>query len=359
MKILKYLLCAVATIFTTCNAHPLFDNYLTQYNKNYTSPEYEIRRDIFIKNYVLVENNKNDDKSTFTLELNEHADKTWEEFSYGKLGYKKLSPSPTLREVYTLELDKVMDHMRKLNMDYSTQLATLFTSLKWHNRGKIHLAMNNLNTTIDWVEKGAVTPVSNQGQCGSCFSFSSVEAIEGINFLTTGKLLQLSEQQVLDCSRSYGNEGCMGGEMPLVFDYVRDHGICTAESYPYKAVVGDCKKCDTVVKIKGGSLVPSKNEMQLKYVVSRQPVSIAIEADKRLFQLYKSGVLNGDCGDNLDHGVLVVGYGERDGVPYWKVKNSWGEQWGEQGYVLLYRNDSNVGGSGMCGLALQPSYPNM
>ena len=115
--------------------------------------------------------------------------------------------------------------------------------------------------------------------------------------------------------------------------------------------------CKSAVTLKSCFDVPQNNEMMLKEAVSQQPVSVAIEADTRVFQMYTSGVITGDaCGTNLDHGVLVVGYGNEDGVDYWLVKNSWGSSWGSEGYVKIERSDS-TSSPGACGIAIQPSYP--
>ena len=221
------------------------------------------------------------------------------------------------------------------------------------------LTMNNLPESVDWVKGGAVTPVKNQGQCGSCWSFSATGAIEGANAITNGKLASLSEQELVDCSKRYGNMGCNGGLMDNAFHYVIDNGLCSESDYPYTASDDTCVStdCTPIVKISDCADVIVNNELALKEAVSKQPVSVAIEADTKTFQLYSSGVLTSDsCGTNLDHGVLVVGYGTEDDTPYWLVKNSWGDTWGEDGYIKIGRSDSESS-KGICGIAMQPSYP--
>nr|ACO10357.1 Cathepsin L precursor [Caligus rogercresseyi] len=217
-----------------------------------------------------------------------------------------------------------------------------------------------LPTHVDWREDGAVTPVKNQGQCGSCWAFSSTGSLEGQTFRKTGKLIPLSEQNLVDCSRKYGNNGCEGGLMDFAFTYIRDNkGIDTEGSYPYEGVGGRChydpsKKGSSdigFVDVKKGS-----EEELLKAVASVGPVSVAIDASHMSFQFYSHGVyFESKCSpENLDHGVLVVGYGtdENSGEDYWLVKNSWSENWGDQGYIKMARNKKN-----MCGIASSASYP--
>merc|ERR1712070_1340603 len=205
------------------------------------------------------------------------------------------------------------------------------------------------------VSKGAVTPVKNQQQCGSCWAFSTTGSMEGAYQIASGKLESLSEEDLVQCDHN-GDQGCSGGLMDNAFTWVSENGICSESSYPYTSGsgrTGTCQKgCSPVVTITGHTDVPAMDEDALKAAVSKHPVSVAIEADKSAFQLYRSGVLDSSsCGTNLDHGVLVVGYGTLDGKDYWKVKNSWGGSWGLDGYVLMAE------GKNMCGIAQQPSYP--
>ncbi|CAH2015336.1 unnamed protein product [Acanthoscelides obtectus] len=209
-------------------------------------------------------------------------------------------------------------------------------------------------TAIDWRKKGAVTAVKNQGQCGSCWAFSAVGSIEGHLFLKNKTLIDLSAQELVDCATGkYENLGCKGGLMDDAFKYVEDYGIQSEESYPYEAIDSECKRKGYAVKIK--SFVDLKDEKEVTAAVSSKgPVSAAIDASTMPF--YSHGIVDkrSRCSSllkDLDHGVLIVGYGSEDGVDYWIVKNSWGADWGEHGYVRIKRNVN------ACGIALYNSYP--
>ncbi len=219
-----------------------------------------------------------------------------------------------------------------------------------------------LPASVDWRTMGAVTDVKDQGQCGSCWSFSASGAMEGAWFVSTGNLVSISEQELVDCAGiRYGSSGCNGGQMDGAFKFAIDNGICTESSYPYTSGStqsgGACNKCTPVVKIEECFDVKSNDQLALKEAVSKQPVAIAIEADTRYFQSYASGVLTAaTCGTSLDHGVLIVGYGtETNGQMYWLVKNSWGTTWGDQGYVKIARTESKSD-AGICGISMEASF---
>jgi len=212
---------------------------------------------------------------------------------------------------------------------------------------------------VNWNNKGAVTPVKNQGQCGSCWSFSATGSMEGEKFIKQGSLTSLSEQNLIDCSTSQGNQGCNGGLMDSAFKYViAKHGIDTEASYRYTATGPNaCKYSaanigDTISSYKD---VTRGSESALQSAVDVQPVSVAIDAGHNSFQLYKSGVYyeSACSATQLDHGVLAVGYGtDNSGTAYWLVKNSWGTGWGMSGFIQMSKGRNNN-----CGIATMASTP--
>ncbi|XP_031125274.1 vignain-like [Ipomoea triloba] len=224
--------------------------------------------------------------------------------------------------------------------------------------GFMYEKAENLPTSIDWRTNGAVTPIKNQGKCGSCWAFSTVVGVEGINMIKTGQLLSLSEQELVDCEKD--NEGCNGGLMENAFEFIeKEGGITTEILYPYIAKDENCdssKMNAPVVMIDGHENVPENDEYALMKAVAHQPVSVAIDASGSDLQFYSEGVFTGDCGKELDHGVAIVGYGTTlDGTKYWTVKNSWGTGWGEKGYIRMQRGVEAE--EGLCGIAMEASYP--
>lgn len=300
------------------NFTQLFTAFLAQHNKTYDNTEFQNRLEIFRDNYIFIhEHNKVN--NSYVLSVNKFADLTHEE------------------------------RKSKLNFDLSSTTSC----------GTFSFTGKELPTEVDWRKKGIVTNVKDQGQCGSCWSFATAEAVESAWAIAGNPLVTLSEQQMMDCSRDYGNEGCSGGFMDPALDYVIDNGgLCAENSYPYKeADETSCRACVPVAKISDCQDIPASNQLALKEAVAQQPVIVAIQADRAVFRYYSKGVLDSaSCGTTLDHAVVVVGYGEENGKKYWLVRNSWGSDWGENGYVKIARSDSKTD-KGICGIASVPSIP--
>ncbi|XP_076278629.1 cathepsin L-like peptidase [Lasioglossum baleicum] len=213
--------------------------------------------------------------------------------------------------------------------------------------------------TVDWRDSGAVTPIKDQGHCGSCWAFSATGGLEGQHFRVKGSLISLSEQNLIDCSGKYGNDGCKGGMIDEAYQYVKDnHGIDLETTYPYEA---EDDKCRYNPKNKGASdigfvNIPENDEEKLKAAVATiGPISVAIDASHETFQFYSEGIYyEPECSSkDLDHAVLVVGYGtDGNDDDYWLVKNSWGTTWGDHGYIKMARNKENN-----CGIAANALYP--
>ncbi|CAE8604619.1 unnamed protein product [Polarella glacialis] len=306
-----------------------FEGFLGNFRRSYTSAEEKaLRFEIFAENFAFIEA-ENAKGHSYTLAVNEFTDLTPEEFASGHFGLKESAP------------------------DNKTQ--------GWGNLPHLGTDLFSgapLATSVDWVAKGAVTEPKNQGQCGSCWAFSTTGSLEGAWQIASGKLVSLSEQQLVDCSKD-GNMGCGGGGMDQAFEYLEKNQVCTEESYSYKAAAGTCSQSSCIVGIPKGSVkgfkdVPVQDTKALMEAVAQQPVSVAIEADQLAFQMYHKGVLTQACGSKLDHGVLIVGYGTENGVDYWKVKNSWGASWGEGGYIRIERG---LPKDGECGIKDGASYP--
>jgi len=326
---------------------PLFRSWAETHSKEYTTEEEMAERlKIWMSNHERIESHNNQSpKPKFTLGHNEYSDLTEDEFRQRfKLG--KYSGTA----------------------DAAKQNAQSSINNQAEVRTARHLAEDQLPLElpdyVNWIALGGVTPVKNQGACGSCWAFSTTGALEGAKFVKTGELVPLSEQNLLDCDHQ--DMGCSGGLMDNAFKFdEKSGGLCSEADYPYEAKQGSVCNPMNCTDVEGSIVstfydVPPGKEKSLLAAISMQPISVAIQADQFVFQFYKGGVLTDDaCGKaaQLDHGVLAVGYGSdlETNEPYFMIKNSWGPTWGEDGYIRLGRNSEND--FGMCGVLKMASYP--
>jgi len=290
-----------------------FFKYVSEYGRSYaTKAEFQFRSQVFKNTLAQIEEHNNDQEHGSKVGINFLSDWTAEE-------RKRLNG-------YVAPANKTQENV-----------AILPTA--------------DLPSEVDWTQKGAVTPVKNQGQCGSCWSFSTTGAVEGAMFVKTGNLQSYSEQQLVDCSGSFGNMGCNGGLMDNAFKYIEKNPLELESEYGYTAKQGKCQYDSS----KGEGKVANYKDVsqgswdQMQAAIAQQPVSVAIEADQMVFQGYTKGVITKGCGQQLDHGVLAVGYGTLDNQEYILVKNSWGASWGDKGYVRIAPQQ--------CVILMSASYP--
>lgn len=303
----------------------LFYEHMVKYDLDFADGKEFIQRiEAFAANLKVIEEHNSNDKKTFTMGLNQFSHLSNEE-------WKKV-------------------------MGFSTKPPSLRKNAKVHGEPTVKSP-----DSVDWVSAGAVTPVKNQGQCGSCWSFSTTGGLEGAYQIKTGTLTSFSEQILVSCDNL--DNACNGGWMDQAFEWTQSNGgIVTEDAYPYVSGTGQVPACDSSLESQtvSGSAPSSYTDVQqgsvsaLMDAVAQQPVSVAIQADQMSFQHYSSGVLTSGCGQQLDHGVLAVGYGTEDGTDFWKVKNSWGPTWGDNGYILIERSDANL-----CGILNAASYPTL
>ncbi|XP_073706412.1 pro-cathepsin H-like [Garra rufa] len=298
----------------------LFKSWMSQYNKKYELNEYYQRLQTFLDNNKKIERH-NAGNHKFSMGLNQFSDMTFAEFKKSYLLTEPQNCSAT--------------------------------------RGN-HVSSNGpYPDTIDWRTKGHyVTDVKNQGACGSCWTFSTTGCLESVTAIATGKLLQLAEQQLVDCAGAFDNHGCNGGLPSHAFEYIMyNKGLMTEQDYPYTAVQGNCRFKPELAAafVKDVVNITKYDELGMVDAVARlNPVSFAYEVTSD-FMHYRDGVYTStqchNTTDKVNHAVLAVGYAEQNGTPYWIVKNSWGTSWGINGYFYIER------GKNMCGLAACSSYP--
>ena len=308
-----------------CGTYPTFQQWSEANGRVYQPTERDYRESVYYANVAKIDAH-NEGNFSWTMDVNQFADLTADEF----------------------KAQVVSGSFRRGEQ----RNATVGVRGLWSRA--------DLPASVNWTAAGAVTPVKDQAQCGSCWAFSTTGSVESAWFLAKGTLPSVSEQQLVDCSTAEGNQGCNGGLMDYAFEYIiKNKGITTEAAYPYTATgPNTCVAAGKPVAatLSGYKDVPVNSETALETAIAQQPVSVAVEADQSVFQFYSGGVMDSACGTQLDHGVLAVGYGTLGGKEYYLVKNSWGASWGANGYILLGRG-AKFNPSGQCGLQMAASYP--
>ena len=251
---------------------------------------------------------------------------------------------------YNVALNKFSDLTKE-------EFKTKYTGLRFSNAARNEVTLKTINdppTSVDWRTKGIVNKVKDQGQCGSCWAFSAVAATEAAWAQAGNPLADFAEQQLVDCSAKQGNQGCNGGWMDQAFDYFKVAATELTSDYKYLARDQKCKADPTkyVAHLKSYVDVPTKQPTQLQTAAALSVIAVAVDAEA--FQDYDSGIITSECYDDLDHGVAIVGYGVSGKINFWIVRNSWGPDWGESGYVRVQNTGRND--TGMCGINSNPSY---
>ncbi|XP_028637209.1 cathepsin 7-like [Grammomys surdaster] len=301
-----------------------WEEWKRSFEKTYSQEEEKHRRALWEENVKMIKQHTVENGlwlNNFTVEMNEFCDMTGEEI-------RMMTDSSSL----TLSNGK---HIQKRNV--------------------------KIPKALDWRKEGYVTPVRSQGACGACWAFAVAGSIEGQLFKKTGKLLPLSVQNLVDCSRTFGTMGCKGGRIYNAFQYVKNNGGLEAEAtYPYEAKEGHCRYRPeySVVKVIRFLVVPRNEEALINALVTNGPIAVGIDAQHESFKKYTGGIYHEpNCKrDSPNHSMLLVGFGyegqESEGRKYWLVKNSHGEQWGEKGYMKIPRGQNNY-----CGIASYAMYP--
>jgi len=303
----------------------VWTTWKTHHKRTYALQEETLRMAIFTQNYQRIKqfNSENEDTQ---LALNKFADLTAEEFRAQHSSCAFSSPART-----------------------SSKTRTFISSEK------------ALPPYVDWREQGAVTPVKDQGKCGACWAFSTTGAIEGLYYTINQELVSFSEQQIIDCDPGPNDQGCYGGWPQHGIEYASDHGLETEDDYPYVGKAGTCKFDSNKAKyaVDVYSTVQQNSSIALKEAVTVSPVSVLIEADEKIFQFYKSGVVYSRCGSLVNHAALVVGYKRIGLLEAFIVKNSWGSDWGDEGYIYISTDGRVNDGLGVCGILYSPILASM
>jgi len=345
---LCYLTCvcsipSIKNLYVEDILHNDFINWKSNFNKYYYDKEHNERFVIFKNNIDFInKHNKlyENGVESFYMNINQFTDMSNLEFSYKMNGYKEYLKNTTLKNYYGINIGNKCTHYN----------------------------ITDIPDSIDWRQQNAVTEIKNQGQCGSCWSFSTTGALEGAWKVAGNGIISLSEEELVQCDKKHDN-GCNGGIMENAYEWViKNGGITTEKNYPYTSGNGINGKCNYnksmhhVVTITDYCELNHNDEKDLEKALVQQPIAVGIEADKKSFQFYSGGIFPAiKCGSKLDHGVLAFGYGidNKKNMKYWIVKNSWGESWGDNGYIKLEKDPSKKHHKKIstCGIAKAASYP--
>ncbi|KAF7233891.1 hypothetical protein EG68_12565 [Paragonimus skrjabini miyazakii] len=297
---------AVSTVRVPDNARELYEQFKRDYGKRYTNDDDEKRFAIFKDNLVRAQNYQLQEQGTA---------------KYGVTQFSDLTPEEFAAKFLSSRMDGQVERVQLNNLKSAPE-------------------------SFDWREKGAVTPVENQGKCGSCWAFSVAGTVEGQWFLKTGQLVSLSKQQLVDCDVK--DSGCRGGYPPMTYgEIIRMGGLEAQKDYPYVGREQTCQldRSKLLARIDAYIILEANEEKQAAWLAEHGPTSAGLNAF--YLQFYQHGISHpskSQCEpDWLNHGVVSVGYGTENGIPYWIIKNSWGAEWGESGYFRLYRGDGTCG----------------